>query len=70
MIWPFIDQVIGTGFLVMLVLALIDERNLAPKSNLAPLLIGLVVGAIGMSFGAIALYAINPAHDLGPRVLA
>jgi glycerol uptake facilitator protein len=70
MIWPFIDQVIGTGFLVMLVLALIDERNLAPKSNLAPLLIGLVVGAIGMSFGANAGYAINPARDFGPRVLA
>ncbi len=44
--------------------------NQAPQSNLAPLLIGLVVGAIGMSFGANAGYAINPARDFGPRVLA
>ncbi len=70
MIWPFIDQVIGTGFLVMFVLALTDRRNQAPRSNLAPLLVGLAVAAIGISFGANAGYAINPARDLGPRVLA
>jgi glycerol uptake facilitator protein len=52
------------------VLALTDERNQPPKSNLAPLLVGLAVAAIGMSFGANAGYAINPARDFGPRVLA
>jgi glycerol uptake facilitator protein len=70
MIWPFIDQVVGTAFLLMFVLALTDRRNQAPRSNLAPLLVGLAVAAIGMSFGANAGYAINPARDLGPRVLA
>ncbi len=70
LIGPLIDQVIGTGFLVMFVLALTDERNQPPRANLAPLLVGLAVAAIGMSFGANAGYAINPARDLGPRVLA
>ncbi|MET7479763.1 MIP/aquaporin family protein [Streptomyces sp. NPDC005648] len=68
-IWgPLIDQIVGTAFLVMLVVALIDLRNTAVKANLAPLLVGFAVAAIGMSFGANAGYAINPARDLGPRL--
>ena len=35
---------------------------------MTPLMIGLVVVAIGMSFGAMHGYAINPARDLGPRL--
>jgi glycerol uptake facilitator protein len=70
MIGPLIDQIVGTAFLLMFVLALTDERNQPPKSNLAPLLIGLAVAAIGMSFGANAGYAINPARDFGPRFFA
>lgn len=67
---PFIDQVVGTGFLVMIIVALIDMRNMAVKSNLGPLVIGFVVAAIGLSYGANAGYAINPARDLGPRLFA
>jgi glycerol uptake facilitator protein len=70
MIGPLIDQIVGTAFLLMFVLALTDERNQPPKSNLAPLLIGFAVAAIGMSFGANAGYAINPARDFGPRFFA
>ena len=70
MVWPFIDQVVGTGFLLMFVMALTDERNQPPRMNMAPLLVGLAVAAIGMSFGANAGYAINPARDFGPRLLA
>jgi glycerol uptake facilitator protein len=70
LIGPLIDQVVGTAFLVMFVLALVDERNQPPRMNLAPLLVGLAVAAIGMSFGANAGYAINPARDFGPRMLA
>jgi glycerol uptake facilitator protein len=67
---PFIDQVVGTAFLVAFVFALIDERNQAVRANLAPLLVGFVVVAVGISFGANAGYAINPARDFGPRVFA
>jgi glycerol uptake facilitator protein len=70
MVGPLIDQIVGTAFLLMFVLALTDERNQPPKANLAPLLIGLAVAAIGMSFGANAGYAINPARDFGPRFFA
>lgn len=69
-IWgPLIDQIVGTAFLVMLVVAVIDMRNTAVQANLGPLVIGFAVAAIGMSFGANAGYAINPARDFGPRLL-
>jgi glycerol uptake facilitator protein len=64
----FLDQLIGTGLLVLLIFAIIDEFNAPPGANLAPLLIGLVVVAIGMSFGGMHGYAINPARDFGPRL--
>jgi len=64
----FLDQLIGTGLLVLLILAITDEFNMPPGANLAPLMIGLVVVAIGMSFGGMHGYAINPARDFGPRL--
>jgi len=66
---PLVDQIIGTALLVLVIFAITDERNQPPKSNLAPLVVGLLVAAIGMSFGANAGYAINPARDFGPRLL-
>ncbi|ARP71074.1 aquaporin [Streptomyces pluripotens] len=65
---PLIDQIVGTAFLVMFVVAIIDLRNQAVKANLAPLIVGFIVAAIGMSYGANAGYAINPARDFGPRL--
>lgn len=64
----FLDQFIGTGLLILLIFAIIDEFNAPPGANLAPLLIGLVVLAIGISFGGMHGYAINPARDFGPRL--
>ena len=69
--WPqagFLDQVIGTALLLLLILAITDEHNVPPGANLAPAMIGLVVVAIGMSFGGMHGYAINPARDFGPRL--
>ncbi|HEY7547825.1 MAG TPA: MIP family channel protein, partial [Blastocatellia bacterium] len=63
-----IDQIAGTAILMLVILAITDARNNAPSSNLAPLLIGLLVVAIGMCFGFNAGYAINPARDFGPRL--
>jgi len=62
-----IDQTIGTALLLLLILAITDERN-QPPAHLGPIAIGLVVVAIGMSLGGMHGYAINPARDLGPRL--
>jgi glycerol uptake facilitator len=67
---PFITEVVGTAFLLLIVFAVVDLMNIPPKANLGPLIIGLGVFAIGMSWGANSGYAINPARDLGPRILA
>jgi glycerol uptake facilitator protein len=67
--WPgFIDQVIGTALLLGLILAVVDKLNAQPGANLAPVIIGLIVVAIGISFGGMNGYAINPARDFGPRL--
>jgi glycerol uptake facilitator protein len=66
----FIDQIIGTALLLFLIRAVTDTRNNAALSNLGPFVVGLVVVVIGQSFGTMAGYAINPARDLGPRLLA
>jgi glycerol uptake facilitator protein len=66
----FFDQVVGTALLVGLILAVVDKFNAQPGSNLAPVIIGLIVLAIGISFGGMNGYAINPARDLGPRIFA
>jgi len=63
----FLDQVVGTALLLFLIFALVDEDN-QPSGILTPMLIGLVVVAIGISFGSMHGYAINPARDFGPRI--
>ncbi len=68
MLNAFIAEIFGTATLLWGVLAMTDEKNLAPKGNAAPLLIGFVVLAVGLSLGGPSGYAINPARDLGPRI--
>ncbi|MFC6929496.1 MIP/aquaporin family protein [Actinomadura yumaensis] len=62
------DQIIGTAILMFVLFALSDSRNMAPESNLGPVVIGLLIVAIGMAWGTDAGYAINPARDFGPRL--
>jgi glycerol uptake facilitator protein len=67
---PLIDQVAGTALLLVCIVAATDARNTAIPPGLAPLATGLAAAAIGMAYGANAGYALNPARDLGPRLLA
>jgi glycerol uptake facilitator len=63
-----ITEIIGTFLLVFGVLTIV--ANDAPgASGLTPLLVGLLVLAIGLSLGGPTGYAINPARDLGPRIM-
>jgi glycerol uptake facilitator protein len=63
-----IAEFIGTMMLLWGVLALTDDKNMAPASNMGPFMIGMLVLAIGLSLGGPSGYAINPARDLGPRI--
>jgi glycerol uptake facilitator protein len=62
------DQIIGTAILLFLVVAITDIRNTSPAANLAPVVVGFLIVAIGMAWGTDAGYAINPARDFGPRL--
>lgn len=67
-----VTEVIGTFMLVLGVLAILSPANLLPGSGfdkgLGPLLVGVLVWAIGLSLGGPTGYAINPARDFGPRL--
>jgi aquaporin-9 len=64
----FGDQVLGTALLVACALAITDARNMGTPKGVVPLMIGLVVAVIGMTYGFNCGYAINPARDLSPRI--
>ena len=63
-----IDQIVGTAVLVMVVFGLSDPRKSPVSPGLGPIVVGLLVAAIGMAYGLNAGYAINPARDFGPRL--
>ena len=64
----FLDQVVGTAILVMVIFALTSAVNNPSGANIGPLIIGLLVVGIGLGWGANAGYAINPARDFAPRL--
>ena len=63
-----VSEIIGTFVLVFGVVAITAAGNKL-SGGLAPLLIGLLIFAIGLSLGGPTGYAINPARDLGPRII-
>jgi glycerol uptake facilitator protein len=66
--WNTVTEVIGTFALVFGVVAIADNAATV-ETGLFPLLIGLLVAGIGLSLGGPTGYAINPARDLGPRII-
>jgi len=64
-----IAEFFGTMILILGILATGDERNLPVRGNVGPLIIGFVVLSVGLSLGGPSGYSINPARDLGPRIL-
>jgi len=63
-----ITEIIGTFVLVFGVLAFFADKATA-ATGLGGLLVGLLVLSIGLSLGGPTGYAINPARDLGPRIM-
>lgn len=58
----------GTCFLIIVVLAVSDKRNVEIPHGINAIILGLTVILIGVSFGHNCGYAINPARDIGPRL--
>jgi glycerol uptake facilitator protein len=70
-----ISEAIGTFVLIVVIGAIASKTvgNTGPSGALAPgfapYLVGMLVWAIGLSLGGTTGYAINPARDLGPRLM-
>jgi glycerol uptake facilitator protein len=68
--WNLVTEIIGTAILLVGVLGITDPGNKGVgTASLGGLLVGLLVLGIGLSLGGPTGYAINPARDLGPRIM-
>lgn len=65
----FFSEFIGTAILMIGLFAIGEANNSTAPSSHSPIAVALLVMAIGMSLGAPTGYAINPARDVGPRLL-
>jgi glycerol uptake facilitator protein len=63
-----ISEIIGTFVLVFVIFCFGQPSSLAP-ATMGALPVGLLVVVIGLSLGGTTGYAINPARDLGPRIM-
>lgn len=54
---------------MIVILAVTDRRNCPPPPGLLPLVLALTLFGIGSTWGAQTGFAVNPARDLGPRIL-
>ncbi|QWX83204.1 aquaporin family protein [Cellulophaga sp. HaHaR_3_176] len=69
-----ISEIIGTFVLVFVVLYFTDATLSEPETiiglgSLGALPVALLVWVIGLALGGTTGYAINPARDLGPRIM-
>lgn len=61
-----ISETIGTFLLVAIIGAIVAAK---PAAGVVPFLVGATVWAIGLGLGGTTGFAINPARDLGPRIM-
>lgn len=66
----FYQEFLDTAILVLMVFALADRSNTAVPSHINPLAFMWLVVGIGASLGCQTGYAMNPARDFGPRLMA
>jgi glycerol uptake facilitator protein len=65
------SEAVGTAVLVVVAGAIFSRGVSAngPAAGMGPWLVGSLVWGIGLSLGGTTGYAINPARDLGPRIV-
>jgi aquaglyceroporin related protein len=54
---------------LLVVFAITDKRNAPPPAGLNPLILFITILGIAVAFGMQTGFAINPARDLGPRIM-
>jgi glycerol uptake facilitator protein len=64
----FLVEAVGTALLVLVILAVTDERNTSRPRDLAPAAIGLTVTLLISLLAPMTQAGFNPARDLAPRI--
>ena len=64
-----ITEALGAFVLILVASAMGSKAAGTLPPGLGPYLVGMLVWAIGLSLGGTTGYAINPARDLGPRIM-
>lgn len=67
--WNVVTEAIGTFVLVFVVIGFSRAEGPSGLAALGALPVALLIVAIGASLGGPTGYAINPARDLGPRIV-
>ncbi|CAH0476620.1 unnamed protein product [Peronospora belbahrii] len=62
------NEIVGTALLVSGIFAVSDRLNKPASSNTFPAAVALMLTCVGMAFGLVTGYALNPARDFGPRL--
>jgi len=70
-IWTgFFAEALSTALLVMFILVLLERRSVnAPAAWFFPFALGLLICMIVIIDGPLTMTSLNPARDLGPRIL-
>lgn len=63
------SEFINTAVLIMCIMGIVNEK-MFPAVNFKPVAVGMIVLTIGLCTGYNTGYAINPARDLGPRIIS
>ncbi|ORY02826.1 aquaporin [Basidiobolus meristosporus CBS 931.73] len=63
----FYAELVDTAFFAASIFAITDKLN-AGATHYAPLALGMMITGIGLSFGSLTGYSMNPARDMGPRI--
>ncbi len=74
LVFNFLSEVVGTFVLVFVVFYFTNAEISTPQTpiglgSLGAIPVAFLVWAIGLSLGGTTGYAINPARDLGPRIM-
>ncbi|WGI36987.1 MIP/aquaporin family protein [Mesomycoplasma lagogenitalium] len=68
-IFNFSYELVATLTLIGLIFATSKGANVTSLSQLGPIPVTLLIVGLGMSLGSSTGYALNPARDLGPRII-
>jgi len=65
----FFAEFLGSAMLIIAIFCATDKRNASPSLGLVPLVLFIALLGIGLGLGLETGAAVNPARDLGPRIM-